>query len=416
MPTKINLNMPQPGETITSGTIVKWLIAPGNDVKEGQNIIELETEKAVFEYASPYEGKVLEILAKDGASVPVGDPIAVFEVEDAKAQAYSLLSSGKPKSEAASSPAKSARPNRPASNATSSGAAKLSPLIRSLMHEHNLSAEDIGSIQGSGPGGRVTKEDVLDYLGGGKKTAAPAAPKAPVRDRTDVEVVPCTPVRLRIAENMVASKRAIPHAHFTLSVDVTKIVEYRAKNKDQFKAKNGLPLAFLPLLFPGIKKAIQAHPLVNSSFWEEEKAIAFHKKINLGVAIGTEKGLFNPVIHNVEKMGYVQLAKELEGLIGRANSGKLTVKDLTGLTFTFNNYGYYGTTIGAQIILPPQSTTLGMGAFIKRPWVVGDEVKVRVVSEVTLAFDHRILDGRDAGLFLKDLKAAFENFSESDLE
>lgn len=394
--------MPQPGETITEGTIVNWIAKVGDKIHEGQMIVELETEKAVFEYESPYEGKLLEILEPANKTVPVGNPIALFEVEEAKANNYSMLGIGKKTGDQKTESKPQATMTKPISP---KGPAKTSPLIRRLMQEYHIEPEALDFIEGTGPGGRITKENLQTYLANKKNPSG----------EEDVVVEPCSPVRVRIAEHMVKSKKIIPHAHISLSVDVTRVVEHRERVKEAFKKQYGIGLGYLPLLFPALKKAILRHPLVNASFREEQKSMAIYKKINLGIAVGLEKGLFIPVIHHAEKMNYLEFAKEADDLLGRANSGKLTVTDLTGVTFTFNNYGFYGTTIGVQIILPPQSSTLGMGVIQKRSWVVGDEIKIRHVSDLTLAFDHRLMDGRDAGLFLLSLKKSLENFSENDL-
>ncbi|MBI2340290.1 MAG: 2-oxo acid dehydrogenase subunit E2 [Deltaproteobacteria bacterium] len=413
MPTKIILTMPQPGETITEGNIVKWIVKPGDFVKEKQPIVELETEKALFEYESPYEGKLSEIVAPDGSTVAVGNPIAVFEVEDARAATYFMLGIGKKvdggagKVERAEKIKKESAPAK--AQKGEAGAQKLSPLVRHLLQEYNIDLAELDRIKGTGPGGRITKENILQYLESQKK---PAAAK-----EAEEEIIPFSPVRLRIAENMMRSKANIPHAHTTSSIDMTPVVEYRNRVKADFEKKNGIPLGLLPLLFPALKKAIREYPVVNAGVREEggKKLLAVHKKINLGVAVDTERGLYIPVIPNAQDKGYLDLARELEALIKKARENKLMPADLTGMTFTFNNYGYYGTTHGVQIILPPQSTTLGMGVIEKRAWVVGDQIQIRHVAEFTVAFDHRVIDGRDAGLFLSSLKKSLENFSEKDL-
>lgn len=412
MPTKIHLTMPQPGETITTGTIVRWLVGPRDFIKEGQNIVELETEKAVFEYESPYEGKLLEILAKDNSSVPVGEAIAIFEVDDKKAKTYSMLGLGTKGGggETKTHATQEASP-KSSSKTSSSKAQKFSPLIRKLMQEYQITADDMSKIQGSGPGGRITKENILKYLDSKKSGVAISAPQ---ESSADFDIVPCSPIRSRIAENMVLSKKTIPHAHINLSMDVTRVVELRNKLKDSFKKKQGITLGYLPLIFSSLKKAIVAYPLVNASFQDNQssQSIKVYKKINLGIAVDTEKGLYIPVLKDAGSKDFVGFSKDLEELLNRAKKNQLHVSELTGVTFTFNNYGFFGTEMGVQIILPPQSTTLGMGVIQKRPWVVNDEIKIRWISEFTLAFDHRVLDGRDAGLFLLELKKLLENLNE----
>lgn len=406
MTTKILLTMPQPGETITEGNVVRWIAKPGASIKEGEPIVELETEKAVFEYESPYEGQLVEILAEDGSTVPVGNPIAVFEVEDEKAATYFMLGIGQ-KMDAALK--KDVTPSKKAKGGGKGKEKKLSPLVRKLIQEYGIELEDLDLIQGTGPGGRITKENIVQYIESKKGKA--------VSTGKDVEVTPLSPIRVRIAENMSRSKATIPHAHASLSVDMTPLVEYRNQNKDKFEKKHGVPLGIFSLIFPALKKAITENTIVNSSFREQggKKMVATYQKINLAVAVDTDQGLFLPVIHEAQQLDYIQLSKGLMEMIDKARENKLSPSELTGRTFTFNNYGYYGTTFGVQIILPPQSTTLGMGLIEKRPWVVGDAIQIRQITDFTLAFDHRIIDGKHAGLFLSSLKKYLEGFSEKDL-
>lgn len=391
---KILLTMPQPGETITEGNIIRWIVPEGSPVKESQPIVELETEKAVFEYESPYEGKLVEITAKEGETVPVGNPIAVFEVSSEKAAVYFMLGIGKKTEETVQK--------------TAGG---LSPLVRHLLQEYGISVSELDRIRGTGPGGRITKENILQYLESKK-----GPPKKELAAGKDVETVSLSPIRLRIAEHMVRSKAAIPHAHTGLSIDLTRLVEYRNKSKKIFMEKHGIPLGILALIFPCIKKAIRAYPIVNASLLDEAgvKKLALNKKINLGVAVDTERGLYIPVIRNSQDMDRIAFARSVAEVIDRTRKNKLLPADLTGMTFTFNNYGYYGTTLGIQIILPPQVTTLGMGRIELRPHVTGLKIEIRSIADFVLAFDHRVIDGREAGLFLTSLKESLENFSEEE--
>lgn len=339
MPTKIYLTMPQPGETITEGTLVRWLISPGTKVVEGQHIVELETEKALFEYESPFEGVLIETLHLAGEAIAVGEPIAIFEVSDAKAKTYSMLGIGR----------------------------------------------EVGKEE-------IKKEKVK------KETKKISQPKS-----SQENIIPCSPVRLRIADNMVLSKKTIPHAHTSVSVDVTQLVSYR----EQLKAKKGQVPSFVSLVFPSLKKAVASHPVVNSSL--RGKEIVLHEKLNLGIAVGTEKGLFVPVIFNAQNLDVNAFDHTLSELIQKAHDGNLTVDDFREATFTFNNFGAYGTDWGVQIVLPPQVVILGMGRILKRPWIVGDAMVPRFICDFTIAFDHRVLDGREAGLFLTDLRKSLEN-------
>ena len=392
---KIILTMPQPGETITEGHVVRWLVLPGASVREGQPIVELETEKAVFEYESPYEGNLSEIVAADGSTVAVGNPIAVFDVAEEKAKTYLMLGLGK-----------SAEEKEIRKEVTKK--VLFSPVVRKLIREHNLKNEEVEQISKKG---RITKEEILAYLDKKSKKKGSSSPGE--------EVIPLSPVRLRIAENMALSKKTIPHAHTGQTIDLTSLVRYREEQKKSFQEKEGISLGILPLIFPSLKKAVAKHPLVNASFVEQsngEKAICVHHYVNLGMAVDTPRGLYVVVIRDAHKMGFGGFARSLADAVDRAKKNRLKPDDLTGMTFTFNNYGFYGTRFGVQIILPPQSTTLGMGKIEKRPWVVGDKIEIRELSDFTMAFDHRVMDGGEAGLFLSSLKKSLENFSENDLK
>ncbi len=394
---QLQLTMPQPGETITQGTVVRWLISEGQIIKEKEPIAELETEKALFEYESPFEGKVIKLLVGANSTVSVGEPIALIEVSDEKSKTYSLLGLGQTVvgEQKPADVKKVFRKTIP-----------LSPLLRRLIAEQGMSEAELERINPTGPGGRLTKEDVLGYLERKSKQSGDA----------EDTVIPCTPIRLRIAEHMVLSKQTIPHAHTGLTIDLSRLSSYRRQNKTRLKTEKNISLGIAPLIFPALKKAILQHPLVNASFKEDKKAIVIHKKIHLGMAVDTERGLYVVVIRNAQEMKFIDFARELAKGVERARQNKLKPEDLTGVTFTFNNYGFYGTRFGVQIILPPQSTTLGMGKIEKRPWVVDDQIQIRELADLTMAFDHRVMDGRDAGLFLNELKESLEHFSEKDLE
>ncbi|OGQ07503.1 MAG: hypothetical protein A3G32_01080 [Deltaproteobacteria bacterium RIFCSPLOWO2_12_FULL_40_28] len=340
MAMKIYLTMPQPGETIIEGTLVRWLVLSGAGVKEGKPIVELETEKALFEYESPFEGVFIEALYQAGEVVAVGEPIAIFEVSDAKAKTYLMLGIGR----------------------------------------------EVGKEE-------IKKEKIKKEA---KKISQPTS--------SQENIVTCSPVRLRIADNMVLSKKTIPHAHTSVSVDVTRLVSYR----EQLKAKKEKVPSFVSLVFPSLKKAVAAHPLVNSSL--RGKEIVLHQELNLGIAVGTEKGLFVPVVSHAHNLDLDAFDNTLKTLIQKAHDGNLTVDDLREATFTFNNFGSYGTDWGVQIVLPPQVSILGMGRILKRPWVVGDAIVPRFICDLSMAFDHRVMDGREAGLFLTDLRKSLENF------
>lgn len=411
MTEKIYLTMPQAGETITVGHIIQWQVSEGDSVKEGDVIVELETEKAVFEFESPYEGKIIKLIYPNDSDVPVGEAIAVYEVSEEKARTYSMFSVSVNSKESQSIQTQKNISNSSTTDKPSSKIKKrpYSPFIRRLAREHSLSEEDLHLIRPDQS--RLKKEDLLDYLNQEKRESVSKSDS-----NTKENLQKCSPIRLRIAENMRFAKEEIPHAHTTIQVDLTEIVQFREKNKKKFKEKYELDLSYMALVFPALKSAIIKHPIINSSFKKEEKAILFHSHLHLGLAVDSPKGLTVPVIHSSDQMSFLDFNHKVNELVTLARGNKLKPDQMTGLTLTLNNYGSFGTVQGVQIIVPPQAATLGLGAIQKKAWVVDDEIKIRSIMDCTLAFDHRVMDGREAGLFLKELKSNLENFSEFDLD
>lgn len=437
--------MPQPGETITEGMIVSWIAKEGDELSEGKAVAELETEKAVFEYESPFEGRVLKILYPAETRVKVGEPIAVMDVPNAKAEHYMMLGIGRlaegeeagsaavatsvAKTDVATSVALS--PSVAASAAVSYEDVrsltdiKMSPYVRRVALQAGVAKETLVSLAKNHPEARVTKEAILSATSGKAQLAATAetpqqrrrtsdrkpAPIVPHDPGTEYRVMPFSPVRVRIAENMSLSKQHIPHAHTGLTVDVTKVVQFRNQHKDAFKKKYGVNLNYLSLFFSAIAKAVKKYPSVNASFVEngDKSEIRIFNRVNLGVAVGAEYGLIIPVLKGIEDYQFQKFNQDLNDKIERGMKKKLMPEDYAGPTLIFNNFGFFGTTIGVQIIQYPLAATLGMGVIEKRVVPHFDGIAVRDVADFFLAFDHRILDGREAGLFLSELKKEIEN-------
>lgn len=424
--------MPQPGETITEGLIVSWLAKPGDALNEGSPVAELETEKAVFVYESPYEGKLLELKYDASARVKVGLAIAVMEVAPEKAEHYMMLGLGQ-LAEGETAPVPSLtrhsaegsitpQESRDVSTrvATDEGKApatvggiKSSPYTRRRSRELGLNDADLARLAANNPEGRVTLSAIKDApIGTTKSTnttrkagAAPAIPSA-----VPYTAVPCSPIRQRIAEKMVLSKSKIPHAHTGLSVDVSNVMKRRAAENAAFKKRTGAHLSLITLVKPALERIIRRHPVVNASYVETNGGAEIHlfNDINLGIAVGTEHGLLIPVIHRIERLSEEEFNAQLADKIHRAMEKRLRVDELTGATVVFNNFGFYGTSIGVQIISHPLTATLGMGVIEKRVVPVGDGIAVHEMADFVLAFDHRAMDGRDVGLFLSDLKKEIE--------
>lgn len=417
----IALTMPQFGESITQARIVHWLKKEGDTVAEQEPLVEMETEKAVFSYESPFRGKIVKVLEKDEAEAPVGKEIAHFEVSEEDGKKYLSLGIGK-KISGDVAPEKSVSPSKgaaaaasqegtvspksatptPAPQASPSGS-KLAPLIRSLAKEHGLSIEEAEKIPGTGPGGRVTKEDFLKYM-------AQASPVEPIKkERIGVRTIPLAPIRARIAENMVLSKQKIPHAGCSIDVDLTVIEKWRAAQQK--------PPGYLAFTVMAALKAVKNHAVINSSFKETEgkKWIEQYDFVHLGLAVATEQGLMVPVIHNAHERPFKEIVSEIERLVDGARKGTLKVDDLTGATFTINNVGAVGAVRAAQIVPYPQGAILALNRAVRRPWAAGDNIEIRTIMSLDIAFDHRIIDGDRAGRFLVDVAKNLENFDFSQI-
>lgn len=410
--TQLYLTMPQPGETITEGTIVEWKVKPGEDIQENHAVAELETEKAVFEYESPFEGKIVQILHGDGVRVKVAEPIAVMDVADDKAETYLMMGiakrvDGEAVSEIQTKPSVAKENKAPVVKAdpVAMGDIKMSPYVRRLVREKGLDAAALQSLSIKN-GGRITKEAIDNYAG--ESSTVPASSAA-----EEYRIETCSAIRMRIADNMVKSKAKIPHAHNGISVDVTHVVAFRDQNKSTFKSKNGTNLNFLSLIYPALVQAIQKYPVINASYDDSKTPheIKYFNRIHLGVAAGTEHGLMIPVIHNMDRLDFSQFNSGLNDKLSKAAQKKLMPDDLMGATLIFNNYGFFGTNLGVQVIQYPMAATLGMSAIEKRVVPVGEAIGVRTMCDFVLSFDHRVMDGRETGLFLKELKEGVEALS-----
>jgi 2-oxoisovalerate dehydrogenase E2 component (dihydrolipoyl transacylase) len=401
-----SVKMPQLGESITEGTISKWLKQPGDQVKKYESLVEVITDKVNAEVPAPLAGVLKEIKVPEGATVTVGTEICV--IEEVGAAPASIPAKPAPEPVAA---AKETAVQAP--QAESSG--RLSPAVRALVEEHRISDSELARIKGSGIGGRISKKDVEDYVAAKAKPAGEVRngeqrqPAAPTRAPGDS--VPLTPMRRAIAANMAKSKQTIPHAWTVAEVDMTNVVRQRRAVKDAFKQREGIDLTYVPIIVKAVVEALRAVPVLNSS-WGEDRVI-LHKDINIGVAVAIEDGLVVPVVHGADRLSIAGLAKAVDDLAGRARAGKLTLEDVQGGTFTVNNPGTFGTVISYSIIVPPQAGILAMDAIIKRPTVVdGDAIAIRSMMNLCLSFDHRVLDGVSAARFLQTVRKWLEGFSD----
>ncbi|HVS06268.1 MAG TPA: dihydrolipoamide acetyltransferase family protein [Candidatus Dormibacteraeota bacterium] len=409
-----SVKMPQLGESITEGTISKWLKKPGDQVKKYEGLVEIITDKVNAEVPAPLTGVLKEIKVQEGATVTVGTEIAVIEESVA-------ATSSAPKAQPAP-PADLVAVPSPVSGEGQGGGlearTRLSPVVRALIEEHRISDAELARIEGSGIGGRISKKDVEDYVAkrtqpaaanGERQQAAagPATAPAPTPGTT----VPLSPMRRAIAANMLKSKQTIPHAWTVAEVDMTTVVRFRQKVKESFKQREGIDLTYVPIIVMAVVESLKAVPVLNAS-WTDQ-GVLLHKDINVGVAVSVDDGLIVPVIHQADRMSISGLAKAIDDLAKRARAGKLGIPDVQGATFTVNNPGTFGTILSYSIIAPPQAGILAMDAIVKRPVVVeGDAIAIRSMMNLCLSFDHRVLDGVSAARFLQGVRRWLEGFSE----
>lgn len=445
---KIEMVMPQMGESITEATISKWLKNVGDSVKKDEIILEISTDKVDSEIPSPAAGVITELKFKQGDVVPVKTVIATID----SAATAGQPSAGKASAPASSAPAAASAPTAsasagmqtvsaspqvtiPAPHAAGNGASVhtrgdrfYSPLVRNIADKHGLSIQELDQVQGSGLGGRLNKQDILSYIE--NRSSAPAATATTAvaqASAATVSVKPATPapqidweadghkvivmdnMRQAIAEHMVRSKHTSPHVYSIQEVDVTSISKYRRMHKDKFQANEGFGLSFTPFFLEAAVKGLLQFPNINASV--DGKRIILKKNINLGCAVALgNTGLIVPVIKRAEEKNFVGLARGLNDLALRARNKKLLPDDVTGGTFTVTNPGVFGTIIGTPIINQPQAAILCLGAIKKRPVVIDDMIAIREICYLTLSYDHRIVDGALAGQYLAFLTQYLESW------
>ncbi len=421
--------MPKLGESIQEGTITKWFVKEGDTVEEDDVLFEVATDKVDSEIPSPVDGVVTKILFPEDSLVPVGEVLAIINLEgEASAEEEKTPEVSEQKeakvteetTESATVAAESKGSVRELSNRF------YSPLVRTIAKQENISPEELETIQGSGAGGRVQKKDILQYIenrsGATKTLSAPVGKTAP--ERRPVSPVPVSigandqiiemdRIRKLIAEHMVMSKQVSPHVTSVVEADVTELVFWRNKNKELFQEKHGEKITFMPIFTEAVAAAIAEFPLLNSSV--DGDKIIVKKDINIGIAVAKPDGnLIVPVIKNAEQKNLVGLAKELNRLANAARSNKLTVDEIQGGTFSITNFGTFRNLIGTPIINQPQVAILATGSIEKKPAVMetptGDAIVIRHKMFLSLSYDHRIIDGALGGAFLRKIADNLEQF------
>src|SRR5487761_1639759 len=416
------IKMPQLGESVTEGTVEKWLKSEGDFVKRDETLVEVVTDKVNAEIPSPFEGKLVKIAVTEGETVRVGAVIAQIETAGASPVASGAATPAPVKEPAVPHPEVPAAP-APRSGATAVGVgnndrARLSPAVRKLAAEHGI---DAAALRGSGMGGRVTRDDVLAALDSDAaapvETPAAPAPSAPRPARVDgarEEIVKLGSMRRSIAEHMVRSLATSPHAWTLQEVDVTNLVRYRETEKEGFRGRHGVPLTYLPFVVQVVCDAIKHYPWLNST-WSDDGVVLKHY-INMGIAVSIPDGLIVPVLKDADQLGFTELVRSLNDLADRARNKQLKPDDVQGGTFTLNNTGATGSVASQPIINQPQAAILTTEAIVKRPVVIGDGIAVRHMMNMCLSFDHRVIDGMMAGQFLGTIKKRLEEWTAASIQ
>jgi 2-oxoglutarate dehydrogenase E2 component (dihydrolipoamide succinyltransferase) len=411
-----DIKVPQLPESITDATLVAWHKKPGDAVRRDENLADLETDKVVLEVPAPANGVLRELKVDKGAVVTAGQLLAVIE-EGAQAAAAPAAAKAAPPAEELKA------------TGTEGGKEKLSPSVRRLIEENQL---DAAAIPASGRDGRLTKSDVVDFLGrrpGGTAAAAsastsavnassapqmapaarapaPTAPTLPASARGE-QRVPMTRLRQRIAQRLVEAQSTQALLTSFNEVDLTAVNELRARHKDRFEKDHGVKLGFMSFFVKASIEALKKFPVVNASV--DGSDIVYHEFYDIGVAVSTERGLVVPILRDADVKSFATIEKEIGEYAKKARSGGLAIEDLTGGTFTITNGGVFGSLMSTPIVNAPQSAILGMHKIQERPMVVGGQIAIRPMMYIAITYDHRIIDGREAVQFLVTVKDCLED-------
>ncbi len=419
-----SLDMPNVGEGVTEGTVVRWIKQEGDAVHVDEPVVEIETDKAVVEIPSPFEGRLVTILVAADETVPVGTPLAEFALASA---------AGAPEDDqpaVAPEPAQAATPVDVSAAAAAGGAPRrtrrYSPVVLSLAEEHDV---DLSLVEGRGVGGRVTRKDLLSYVanrsatepplerataGGPAAAAAEAASvqqPPPARTETALaaagDVVPHTATRRSIARHMLRSHETIPAAWMMVEADVTDLVELRERTKEGFQREHGVSLTYLPFFVQAIVAALKQHPVINSTYSEE--GVELHERYDIGIAVAVEAGLLVPVVRDAGSKSIAELARELDELGRKARDRRLTLDEMRSATFTIDNTGAFGSVLSYPIV-PVGQTAIITTEAIRREVRVRDDgaFAARSVMNLAVSFDHRATDGAQAGRFMSSVRERLE--------
>jgi 2-oxoglutarate dehydrogenase E2 component (dihydrolipoamide succinyltransferase) len=414
---KQDIQVPEIGESVTSGILAAWLKSDGENVGEGEEVFELETDKATLAVPSP-AGGVLSITVAEGEEVEVGQAVGTVDTEGTPTADAGEPAEGARGNEAqADSAGRKAPADGPAAGTPASSSAQtLSPAVRRVVEEHGL---DPSAITGTGPGGRITKEDATKAAekrgtspsggagsSGGDRKSSPAA-GSPAAHGERQRRVPMSNLRKRIAENLVQSRHSSAHVTTFSEVDMSAIMSVRARYKETFAEQFGVRLGFMSFFVKASQHALEKMPEINA--YLDGTDVVYNDYVNIGVALSTDKGLLTPVIKDVATHTFADVERAIVDFGERANAKRLKPDEMVGATFTISNGGVFGSLLSTPIPSPPQTAVLGMHAIEKRPVVVNDEVVVRPMMYLALTYDHRMVDGREAVTFLGHIKALVED-------
>jgi 2-oxoglutarate dehydrogenase E2 component (dihydrolipoamide succinyltransferase) len=393
---QIEVKVPTLSESVSEATLVSWHKKAGDAVKRDENLIDIETDKVVMELPAPADGVLVKIIKADGSTVGSGEVIAMIDTEGKAAVA---------------APAAAAPAAAPGKTAASSPAAA-SPAAAKIAAEANVNTADIA---GTGRGGRVTKEDVVNKVSGAPAAAAAPAPAAkpaapavqlPVGNRTE-QRVPMSRLRARIAERLVQSQSTAAILTTFNEVNMAPVIDLRNKYKDKFEKEHGVKLGFMSFFVKAAVHALKKYPIVNASI--DGTDIVYHGFYDIGIAVGSERGLVVPILRDVDQMSIADIEKKIGEFGQKAKDGKLTIEDLSGGTFSISNGGVFGSMLSTPIINPPQSAILGVHATKERAVVENGQIVIRPINYLAMSYDHRIIDGREAVLSLVAMKEALED-------
>ncbi|MBW6489561.1 MAG: 2-oxo acid dehydrogenase subunit E2 [Lentimicrobium sp.] len=424
---KFEVIMPKLGESIIEATITKWLKNPGDRIEEDDPIVEIATDKVDSEIPSPVEGKMIQVLFNEGDIVPVGKIIAVIETDpDTETEVVKEVTESK--KELSPAPKVDSAIKEVMVEIESTSDRFYSPLVRNIAKTEGIAQSELDKVQGTGKDGRVTKDDLMAYLKNrGPQTASIPAPKAqaptpqtfvqptavPVFSGPGDEIVEMDRMRKLIADHMVMSVKVSPHVTSFIEVDVTNIVKWRDKVKDDFLKREKEKITFTPIFIEAATQALKDFPGVNASV--DGYKVILRKNINIGMAAALPNGnLIVPVIKNADQKNLIGLAKDVNSLANKARTNKLEPDDISGGTFTITNLGTFGSITGSPIINQPQVAILGIGVIKKKPVVLetpeGDVIAIRHMMILSLSYDHRTVDGALGGMYLQRMQQLLESF------